>query len=176
MPCLQHPALLTHKHDSGLGVLRDLLQQFQAFPSVTVSSRHVEGLLRTQNWNRAGTQPGGRGRPSQPCPSPRSEPCFLSLQSLRRTLHPPLCPTPPQPYQLNGSHGSGTSSPHQNPVASAQGALVRATHRMLGKMPGIQPSQSQLSWASSTFPGPGQARYTNLLSIRVMWPQRGWLP
>lgn len=56
-------ALLTHEHHSSLSVFGDLLQQLQAFPPVTISPRHVQGLLRTQNWNRAGTQTGGRGRP-----------------------------------------------------------------------------------------------------------------
>lgn len=69
-PCAQRPALLTHEHHSSLSVFGDLLQQLQAFPPVTVSPRHVEGLLRTQNWNRAGTQTGGHGRPSLPLPQP----------------------------------------------------------------------------------------------------------
>lgn len=50
------------------------------------------------------------------------------------------------------------------------------THSMLGTVPGIQPSRSQLNWASSKFPSPGQARHTDLLRIGVMWPQWGWLP
>ena len=83
-PYPQRPALLTHKHNSSLSIFRDLLQQLQAFPPVTISPGHVQGLLRTQNWNRAGTQTGGRGRPSHPSlqawalpPTPGSGPCFL---------------------------------------------------------------------------------------------------
>lgn len=83
-PYPQRPALLTHEHNSSLSIFRDLLQQLQAFPPVTISPGHVQGLLRTQNWNRAGTQTGGRGRPSHPSlqawtlpPIPGSGPCFL---------------------------------------------------------------------------------------------------
>lgn len=83
-PYPQRPALLTHEHNSSLSIFRDLLQQLQAFPPVTISPGHVQGLLRTQNWNRAGTQTGGRGRPSHPSlqawtlpPTPGSGPCFL---------------------------------------------------------------------------------------------------
>lgn len=64
------PCLLTHEHNSGLSIFGDLLQQLQTFSPVTVSPGHVEGLLRTQNWNRAGTLTGGRGRPCHPLLQP----------------------------------------------------------------------------------------------------------